>query len=82
MKKGIPAGAMVALSIFVSASAALAETPKDKGYEYRFEDDKLLADNMGATGAKITVRPKAARVTLLRPRVQFIQEMLKSVENM
>lgn len=82
MKKGIAAGSMAFLAVVAAATTALADPPKEKGYEYKFTDDKLLADTMGAAGAKIIVRPKAARTTLLRPRIQFVQEMLKSVENM
>ena len=75
------------LTAFVLASViapcAFADPPKKtQDVEYKFTDDKLLGDTMGATGAKIMVRPMGARNRLLKPRVQFIQEMLKSVENM
>lgn len=83
MKKGILAG----LTAFVLASAAapcaFADPPKkSQDYEYKFTDDKLLADNMGAAGAQISVVKFGRRDRLHRVRVQFVQEMLKSVENM
>ncbi len=48
----------------------------------KFTDDKLLADTMGAAGAQIRVVKVGRRDRLHRPRIQFVQEMLKSVENM
>jgi len=83
MNKRILAGvaAMVALSAF--APAASADPPKkEQNVEYKFTDDKLLGDTMGAHGAQIRVLNFGRRERLLRPRVQFVQEMLKSVENM
>lgn len=83
MKKRILAGmaALVALSAF--APLASAEQPaKPQDYEYKFTDDKLLADTMGAAGAQIKVVKVSRRDRLHRPRIQFVQEMLKSVENM
>ncbi len=47
-----------------------------------FKDDPLAAGGLGPNDFRITVPPTAKRVTLLRPRTQFVQEMLKSVENL
>jgi len=82
MKKRILAGmaALVALTAF--APLASADPPKKQDYEYKFTDDNLLGDSMGTAGAKIHVRKVGFRERLLRPRTQFVQEMLKSVENM
>ncbi|MFT3775082.1 MAG: hypothetical protein QM820_57780 [Minicystis sp.] len=82
MKKRILAGMAALVTISAFAPAASADPPKEQGYEYKFTDDKLLGDTMGAAGAKITVIKMGRRDRLLRPRVQFVQEMLKSVENM
>ena len=59
------------------------ETASDKGdgYGYEFDDDPLSAGGFGPNDATIRVRPRAARTTLIRPRIQFVDEMLKSVEN-
>jgi len=74
--------------VFLLASAAFAQGVKeteagggDEGYGYQFEDDPLAAGGFGPNDATIKVRPKAARTTLIRPRVTFVPEMLKSVEN-
>jgi len=53
-----------------------------EGYGYSFDDDPLAAGGFGPNDATIRVRPRAARTTLIRPRVSFVPEMLKSVENL
>jgi hypothetical protein len=57
-------------------------TKDGKGYAYEFPDDKLLTADGAGVVPMIKVRPKAKRDLLHRPRLQFVQEMLKSVENM
>lgn len=78
----------VALST-VAPTAAFADgtdgaTERQSGddWTYTFPDANLLADGLGPTGATIVIRPKAAHATLIRPRTQFVQEMLKSVEGL
>ena len=62
------------------AAVPVRKTSEASGYEYRFSDDVLDA-NPSVTGSLIiNVRGGATRVTLIRPRVQFVPEMLKSVE--
>jgi hypothetical protein len=83
MKKRILAGmaAMVALTAF--APAAFADPPKkEQNVEYQFTDDKLLGDTIGTNTAQIRVVNFIRRERLHKPRTQFVQEMLKSVENM
>lgn len=93
MKKSsrVVAGGFVALSILLTASAALAQdkpAAADKagddkgGYGYEFSDDPLNAGGFGPSDATIRVRPGAVRSTLIRPRTSFVPEMLKSVENL
>ena len=83
MKKAILASLVALVGVCAAAPNASADPPKkEQGYEYKFTDDKLLGDNMGATGAQIRVVKVGRRERLLRPRIQFVQEMLKSVENM
>ena len=81
----------VGLTAFLVSGAAFAqgtkETPaaggdKGDGYGYEFDDDPLSAGGFGPNDATIRVRPRAARTTLIRPRIQFVDEMLKSVENL
>ncbi len=83
MKTKILAGLALGAALSTLATSALADPPKkDNAYEYRFDDDKLLGTMTGATGAQITVLKLGRRDRLLKPRVQFVTEMLKSVENM
>ncbi len=76
----------VGLSAFMVSAGAFAQAAgeKDKGdgYGYEFDDDPLSAGGFGPNDATIRVRPRAARTTLIRPRIQFVDEMLKSVENL
>lgn len=83
MKTKIAAALALALGIVAVAPSALAEDTTKKGdYAYKFDDDSLLGKDMVGNTPKITVRAKGRRDLLHRPRVQFVQEMLKSVENM
>jgi hypothetical protein len=81
----------IGLAAFAVSGAALAQEKAaaggaDKGggdgYGYEFDDDPLAAGGFGPNDATIRVRPRAARTTLIRPRIQFVDEMLKSVENL
>ncbi len=83
------AAAVTVVTVLFSSALAFAD---DKGYVENpgtngdqsviFRDDPLAAGGLGPNDVRITVPPTAKRVTLLRPRTQFIQEMLKSVENL
>ncbi|HXK17240.1 MAG TPA: hypothetical protein VNG33_05550 [Polyangiaceae bacterium] len=80
----------IGLAAFMASGAALAQDKaagdkggdKGDGYGYEFDDDPLAAGGFGPNDATIRVRPRAARTTLIRPRIQFVDEMLKSVENL
>jgi ABC-type uncharacterized transport system involved in gliding motility auxiliary subunit len=52
-----------------------------EGYAYDFSDDPLSGNSAAANAAVIRVRRAAARRTLIRPRLNFIPELFKSVEN-
>jgi len=60
------------------ASATASDT--DTGYAYEFDDDIMNGDGIGANAARIKVRPGHVRRTLIRPRLHFVPELLKSVE--
>jgi hypothetical protein len=64
------------------ASAQVKESKSDDGYGYQFDDDPLNAGGFGPNDATIRVRARVARTTLIRPRISFVPEMLKSVENL
>jgi hypothetical protein len=62
-------------------AAPVTATSNDRGYGYEFTDDPLNAMMGGSNTATIIARPKAGHSLLIRPRMQFVSEMLKSVEN-
>jgi hypothetical protein len=72
----------LSLSAFVIASPAFAQTARAEadGSFYEFDDDDMLGDTISSNTASIRVRPPAAKVSLIRPRVSFVAEMLESVE--
>lgn len=78
------------LGVFLVASAAWAQARTvedvkaegDTGYGYEFDDDPLAAGGFGPNDATIRVRPGPVRTTLIRPRISFVDNMLKSVENL
>jgi hypothetical protein len=76
----------VGMATFMASGAALAQDKaagdKGDGYGYEFDDEPLAAGGFGPNDATIRVRPRAARTTLIRPRIQFVDELLKSVENL
>jgi len=80
-------GVAVVLTVLTLATAGLCDdsattTTDADGYGYRFKDDALQAGGFGPLDARLHVVPRAARSLLIRPRTQFISEMLKSVENL
>lgn len=75
-------------SIVVSSTLALADGP---GYQETqsgadqsvvFKDDPLAAGGFGPSDVILHVPPTPKRVTLVRPRTQFIPELLKTVESL
>ena len=83
MKTKILAGILSFVGVVAVAPVAHADpTKEDDGYGYVFKDDALMAEGRNANTAQITVLKPARRDRLLRPRVHFVTEMLKSVEHM
>ena len=82
--------ATIGLGVFLIASVAWAqprtvegtEDGGESGYGYEFDDDPLAAGGFGPNDATIRVRPGPVRTTLIRPRISFVDNMLKSVENL
>jgi hypothetical protein len=75
--------ATVLLSSHAFAKEKSAESiKKSDGYAYVFKDDPLAGNSGGATAARIRVLPRGVRHTLIRPRLQFIPELLISVEQL
>lgn len=65
-----------------TALAQAASEGSGDGYGYEFDDDPLAAAGFGPNDSRIRVRKGAQRSTLIKPRTQFINELLKSVENL
>ena len=53
----------------------------EEGYIYEFSDDPLAGGALDAATAVIRTRRPGVLRTLIRPRLHFIPELLKSVEN-
>lgn len=79
-KTTIMALATLGATLFTSAAYAEPRKEKAENYGYTFDDDALLGGDLGAQTAVIKVRQKGMRDKLIRPRVQFVNELLKSVE--
>jgi hypothetical protein len=83
MRLAVCSGLGMALLLVAGLSSAqVKESKSDDGYGYQFDDDPLNAGGFGPNDATIRVRARAARTTLIRPRISFVPEMLKSVENL
>jgi hypothetical protein len=79
----ISAGLLSACALVSFGRSALADPPgKPQRYEYNFSDDRLLGGEPQPGGAMIPVVNMKRRDQLVRPRLQFVHEMLKSVESM
>jgi hypothetical protein len=59
---------------------SIVETKSESGYQVWFPVDSLGAGGMDPNGAIVKGSSHASRMMLMRPRLQFVPEMLKSVE--
>lgn len=74
---------LVASTVFAQDGVKTTEAGGGpEGYGYEFDDDPLAAGGFGPNDATIRVRPGPVRTTLIRPRISFVDQMLKSVENL
>ena len=93
MTKQTLLGALAAVAVTLGAPCAFAATDTEtetfcdaadpgceQGYGYKFKDDALSALNQDANGGLVKVRVGPVRRTLIRPRTNFVPEMLKTVE--
>jgi hypothetical protein len=87
MKRTVTAA--VAAIVVLCSNLALAdqtqtytENNTDKDQSVIFKDDPLAAGGWSPNDTPIRVLPSPKRVLLLRPRTQFVTEMLKSVEQL
>lgn len=86
------AGAPTSVSTSTNPSANPAPTTRAAGYDEKHIDgdqvvtfteaDDLTAPGNGAYGDLIRRPPGVTRAGLIRPRLNFVPELLKSVENL
>ena len=69
-------------STTVVSTADYTEQQVDGGQVVTFPGDELPADLGGPYGDMIRRPPGVLRVGLVRPRLNFVSELLKSVENL
>jgi hypothetical protein len=85
MKRTVTA-AVAAIVVLCSNLALAEETYSEnnvgKDQSVIFKDDPLAAGGFGPHDTPIRVIGQPKRVLLLRPRTQFVTEMLKSVEQL
>lgn len=63
-------------------SQLVSTTTDANGYGYRFTDDLVAGSGLSVTDPRIHVLRHVTRDLLIRPRLAFIPELLKSVENL
>jgi len=63
-------------------AATPARTVDDRNVTYEFLDDPLAGGGIVPRGGVVTIRTRRMQTLLIRPRTQFVTEMLKSVENL
>ncbi len=79
---------VVLVGLLLSGSASAQESgPAEEGRtkdgrSYIFKDDPMTAGGLDPNMPTIRIVAKASRTTLIRPRVSFVAELLKSVENL
>ncbi len=66
---------------FAGETANVRDTGRGE-LTYEFFDDPLAAGGLSPAGGTLTVVKRSMRTLLIRPRAQFVTEMLKSVENL
>ncbi len=62
--------------------ASAAPKPASGDYAYFFDTDSLGGSGLGPSSASIAVRPVLRSSLLIRPRLEFVSELQKSIENL
>ena len=73
----------LAAGVLLVAGAARAETEEQcvRGdCVYRFDDGDVNSPGWSSYMSAIKVNPPAKRVTLIRPRISFVTELIKSTQ--
>lgn len=85
MKTILTALAAAPLMLALAAPAA-AQSPGGRELapdtEFTFDDDDVLGNTVAPDGTGVWGRTRSRRTSLVRPRLHFVPEMLKSVETL
>ena len=73
---------LAGVALPVSAQDAAPPAGGGDATSYDFEDDLVQGDLVRPDGENLMVRRRGARESLIRIREHFINELLKSVENL
>jgi hypothetical protein len=80
------ATALVLPATLLTSAALAQDAPAPRGSgeatSYDFEDDLVQGDLVRPDGENLMVRRRGARESLIRVREHFVNELLKSVENL
>lgn len=71
-----------ALPVMAQDAPAAGGGGSNEPTTYDFEDDLVTGDLVRPDGELLNVRRRGARTSLIRVREHFVNEMLKSVENL
>lgn len=77
MRKTLNALGALLLTLSLSGAAMAQDAPETT---YDFEDDDVEGEYRSPLGTQILVMPGRNRTSLVRPRVHFVPELMKSVE--
>jgi hypothetical protein len=77
---------VIVVGSFAALIAPVAAQDKERSggeaTSYDFEDDLVQGDLVRPDGENLLVRRRGARESLIRVREHFVNELLKSVENL
>ncbi len=78
------AGGLIVLcsNLALADGPGYQETQSGQDQSVIFKDDPLAAGGFGPNDVILRVPPTPKRVMLLRPRTQFVPELLKTVESL
>ncbi len=80
MRKTLSCLAALTFTLALAGPAAAQDRDLAPDTEYNFEDHDVEGGYRSPLGESIIVREGMGRVTLVRPRLHFVPELLKSVE--
>jgi len=84
MPKTLSIAAALGLTLALAAPAAAQDRSDELAADvnYDFEDHDIEGTYQSPMESLIHIRDRAGRTSLIRPRVHFVPEMLKSVERL